>query len=83
LLSLIAPIPPATVTFLACATVYPAGSVSIESVSKKLASLLPPERKNGCLLELAPEGAFLTYGVDVSLRDMAMPAAAIARVPVS
>jgi Pyridoxamine 5'-phosphate oxidase len=47
LLSLIAPIPPATVTFRARATVQPAGSVSIESVSKKLASLLPPERKNG------------------------------------
>jgi hypothetical protein len=83
LLSLIAPIPPATATFLARATVHPAGSVSIESVSNRLASLLPPERKNGCLLELAPEGAFLTYGGGVSLRDMAMPAAAIARVPVA
>jgi hypothetical protein len=83
LLSLIAPIPPATATFLARATVHPAGSVSIESVSKRLASLLPPERKNGCLLELAPEGAFLTYRGGVSLRDMAKPAAAIARVPVA
>ena len=83
LLSLIAPIPPATATFLTRATVHPAGSVSIESVSKGLASLLPPERKSGCLLELAPEGAFLTYGGGVSLRDMAKPAAAIARVPVA
>ena len=83
LLSLIAPRPPATVTFLARGTVHPAGSVSIESVSKRLASLLPPERKNCCLLELAPEGAFLTYGVGVSLRDMTKPAAAIALVPVS
>jgi len=80
LLSLIAA---ATATFLTRATVHPAGSVSIESVSKRLASLLPPERNNGCLLELAPEGAFLTYGGGASLRDMAMPAAAIARVPVA
>jgi Pyridoxamine 5'-phosphate oxidase len=83
LLSLIAPIPPATVTFQARATVHPAGSVSIESVSKKLAPLLPPERKNGCLLELAPAGTFLTYGLGVSLRDMMNPAAAMAHVPVA
>jgi hypothetical protein len=69
--------------FAVISLVHPAGSGSIESVSKKVASLLPPERKNGCLLELAPEGAFLTYGVGVSLRDMAKPAAAIVRVPVS
>ncbi len=84
LLSLVAPIPPATVSFHAKATVHPAGSVSIESVSGKLASQLPKERRGtSCLLELVPEGDFLTYGRGVSLQDMAKPAAAQAHVPVS
>jgi len=83
-LSLVAPIPPATISFHAKATVHPAGSVSIEKVPKKLASQLPKERRSaGCLLELAPEGNFLTYGLSVSLQDMAKPQAALAHVPVS
>lgn len=83
-LSLVAPIPPATVSFHARVTVHPAGSVSIEAVSRKLASLLPKERRAGCcLLELVPDGEFLTYGVGVSLQDMTKPAAALAHVPVS
>jgi hypothetical protein len=82
-LSLVAPIPPATISFHAQATVHPAGSFSIESVPKKLASQLPPERRRvGCLLELVPGGDFLTYGLGVSLRDMAKPEAALAHVPV-
>lgn len=83
LLSLVAPIPPATVSFHAKATVHPAGSVSIELVSQKLASLLPQERATGCLLELVPDGNFLTYGLGVSLQAMRKPAAALAHVPVS
>lgn len=63
---------------------YPAGSVNIAAASKKLASLLPPERRQtDCLLELLPEGNFVTYGVGVSLRDMTKPAVAQAHVPVS
>jgi hypothetical protein len=84
LLSLVAPIPPATVTFHAKATVHPASSVSIEKIPKRLASRLPRERRSaGCLLELVPEGNFLTYGLGVSLPDMAKPRAALAHVPVS
>lgn len=84
LLSLVAPIPPATVSFHARATVHPVGSVSIEKVPKKLASQLPKERRSaGRLLELAPKGNFLTYGLGVSLQDMAKPEAALAHVPVS
>lgn len=82
-LSLVAPIPPATISFHARATVHPAGSVSIESVSKKLASLVLKELRNGCLLELVPDGTFLTYGVGVSLPDTAKPAIAQAHVPVA
>ena len=51
-LSLVAPIPPATVSFHARATVHPAGSVNIESVSKKLASLSQNHAAVGRLLEL-------------------------------
>ncbi|MGZ4471663.1 MAG: pyridoxamine 5'-phosphate oxidase family protein [Nocardioidaceae bacterium] len=83
LLALVAPIPPATVSFHATATVHPPGTMSIEAVSKRLASLLPEERRSGCVLELAPYGSFLTYGVGVSLTDLARPAAALAHVPVS
>jgi hypothetical protein len=84
MLSLVAPIPPATVTFHATATVHPPGSVNIKSVSKKLASHTPKERRQaGCLLELVPHGNFLTYGLGVSLQDMAKPAAALAHVPIS
>ena len=82
-LSLVAPIPPATVTFHARVTVHPAGSVRIESVSKKLAALQPQERRDSCLLDLIPVGNFLTYGLGVSLRDMAKPAVAQMHVPVA
>ncbi len=84
LLSLVAPIPPATVSSHAKVTVHPADSVSIGKVPKKLASQLPKERRSdGCVLELVPEGDFLVYGLGVSLQDMAKPEAALAHVPVS
>jgi hypothetical protein len=82
-LSLVLPIPPATISFHARVTVHLAGSVSIESLPKQLARLLPRERRSACLLELVPEGTFLTYGVGVSLQDMTQPATARARVPVA
>jgi hypothetical protein len=82
-LALVAPIPPATISFHARVTVHPAGSVSIESLPNQLARLLPQERRFVCLLELLPEGNFLTYGVGVPLREMVKPAAARAHVPVS
>jgi len=82
MLSLIAPIPPATVSFTARATVHPAGSMQIAQVSPKLAKLLPADRRDGCVIELIPEGRFVTYGLGVSLTDMRDPAASLARVPV-
>jgi hypothetical protein len=41
-LALLAPIPPATGSFRARATVHPAGSMNIASVSMRLTALLPP-----------------------------------------
>ena len=84
ILALLVPIPPATITFQAKATVHPAGSLEIGSVSKNLERLVPEARKAGsCILELVPEGRFLTYGIGVSLMKMANPALALARVPVA
>lgn len=83
LLSLVAPIPPATVSCHARATVHPPGSLDPASVSQRLASLLPEHRRDGSVvLELVPEGEFVTYGLGVPLRRMADPAAAAGRVPV-
>jgi hypothetical protein len=83
ILGLLVPIPPATITFHARATVHPAGSLDIGSVSKELLKLVPEARKAGSsVIELVPEGRFLTYGIGVSLMEMANPARALARVPV-
>lgn len=81
-LALVAPIPPATISFHAKAIVHPAGSVKLESLSKELESLLPAERRDqAVVIELIPEGRFLTYGVGVSLTDMRKPELAEAVVP--
>ncbi len=83
LLSLALPIPPATITFTARVIVHPAGSVDIASLSAALVKLLPDARKaSACILELLPEGRFLTFGVGVSLGAMRDPVASTARVPV-
>lgn len=83
-LSLVFPIPPATVSFHGQASVYPAGSPEARSRSAQLGALLPDERReSACLIEIVPEGDFLTYGVDVPLRKMRDPAIARARVPVN
>jgi hypothetical protein len=83
LLSLVAPIPPATVSFHARTMVHPAGSLDLGSVSKKLLALLPKDRRAATVLELVPEGTFLTYGIGVSLMEMRDPVAARAHVPVA
>jgi hypothetical protein len=84
LLALCLPIPPATITFHAAAIVHPAGSLDLGSVSRDLEKLVPEARKIGsCILELVPEGRFLTYGIGVSLIAMADPALALVRVPVA
>jgi len=82
LLAWFVPIPPATISFHARVRVHPAGSVGIGSRSRRLAALLPRDGRDVCLLELVPEGEFLTYGVGVSLRTMARPADARAHAPV-
>jgi hypothetical protein len=82
LLAQLAPIPPATVSFPARVIVHPAGTVDLTSIDKRLGAMVPEQRRSGPVLELVPEGAFVTYGIDVSLRRMADPDAAEGRVPV-
>ena len=83
LLSLVAPIPPATVSFHGTAIVHAADSREVRSVLKELAALLPAERRvSACVLEVIHDGWFVTYGVGISLTRMRDPTDAGARVPV-
>jgi hypothetical protein len=83
ILSLVVPIPPATISFHGTAVVYPAGSPEARSLLDKLGSLVPAKRRaSACVIEITPVGAFRTYGLGVSLRAMLDPAAAQARTPV-
>jgi hypothetical protein len=51
---------------------------------QELGSLIPAERQtSGSIIEVVPEGAFLTYALGVPLRMMRDPAAARGRVPVT
>ncbi len=82
ILSLALPIPPATISFHAAARVHAAGSREALSRSKDLGALLPPERReSAAIVEVTPQGEFLTYGVGVPLMDMRTPSLARARVP--
>jgi hypothetical protein len=84
ILSLLAPIPPATISFHGAAIVHPAGAPQVRPLLKELGSLIPDERRtSACIIEILPEGAFLTYGLDVSLSEMRDPAAARPRVSVT
>lgn len=84
LLSLLFPIPPATISFRARATVRPAASLDHESLPRALKALVPASRQAAAtLLELVPEGRFVTYGIGVSLGRMRDPVAARALVPVA
>jgi hypothetical protein len=77
-LSLVAPIPPATISFHGRATVHPPGSAP-----DRLAALIPAERRAaGSVVEIVPEGEFVLYGIGVPLMRMRDPDVSRARVPV-
>jgi hypothetical protein len=83
LLSLLFPIPPATISFHGTALVHPPDSVDIASLSPELLSMVPPKRaKSSTVIEIVPDGEFLTYGIGVSLTAMRSPSTARAWVPV-
>jgi hypothetical protein len=80
LLALLAPIPPATVSFPAVATAHPA---EIVDRLPGLARMLPPERRTACrVLEIRPAGHYVVYGLGVPLLAMRDTERAHARIPV-
>lgn len=84
ILALIFPIPPATISFHAQAIVHSAGSIDLGMLSKELESLVPAERREAAvIIEVIPEGRFVTYGLGVSLSDMRKPEVAEAVVPIA
>lgn len=84
ILSLVAPIPPATISFHGTAVVHSAGSPQARSLLDELGTLVPAERRAAaCVIEIIPSGAFRTFGLGVPLRTMLNPPAAQARVPVA
>ena len=83
-LALVAPIPPATISFHGEAFVHPAGTLQTRTLLEGLGSLLPRERLgSAAVIEIVPEGAFVTYGVGVPVRAMRDTARSRARVPVN
>jgi hypothetical protein len=83
ILALLMPIPPATISFHGTARVLTSGSPGFDRVIDELGSLLPRERRaSASLIEIVPEGAFVTYGVGVPLVKMRDPAEARGRVPI-
>jgi hypothetical protein len=83
ILSLLFPIPPAVISFRARAQVGEPCMLDRASLPKKFARLLPPPLAESCVIELKPEGNFLTYGIGVSLMALRDPEVALARVPVA
>ena len=85
LLALVAPIPPATITFRATAQVLPADAAPEAVRRKLLRGLSEPEAGRGghVMVRLTPHGDFVTYGVGVPLRTMLDTEAARGRVPVA
>ena len=63
---------------------HAAGAPEVRPLLKQLAPLLPEERQHSAaIIEVIPEGTFVTYGIGVSLMRMRDPVAARARVPVA
>lgn len=83
ILSMLFPIPPAAISFRARAHPGEPCMLDRDSLPKQFARLLPPSLAQSCVIELIPEGNFLTYGIGVSLMAMRDPEVAQARVPVA
>ena len=90
ILSLVAPIPPATISLrprasakaTAAAIVHSAGTPETRSLLSQLGALLPPDRREtASVIQIVPEGEFVTFGIGVPLMKMRDPAAARGRAP--
>ena len=85
LLALVAPIPPATVTFRATAQVVPVDDAPEKVRRRLLRGLAEPDDARGAvvMVRLTPHGDFVTYGLGVPLRVMVDTERARGRVPVA
>lgn len=85
LLALVAPIPPAAVTFRATAHVVPMADAPERVRSRLLRGLRDPDVARGAVVmaRLTPHGDFVTYGLGVPLRAMVDTERARGRVPVA
>jgi len=84
IMSLMAPIPPATISFPGTAVVHPSHSPQVGPIVEEMASMIPAgKRATVSVIEIVPEGTFVTFGLDVPLMKMRDSAAALARVPVA
>lgn len=78
-------IPPATITFQGIGRVLAPQVLSPEIVAASLGGdvAADPERLDlVSIIEVAPQGEFVTYGVGISLSDMRFPEKARGRAPV-
>jgi hypothetical protein len=83
-MALLVPIPPATISFHARAAVLAPDSPEARRILDQLGRMLPVERRDQCrIIEISPEGQFLTYGIGVSLTRMRNPDESKAHVPVA
>lgn len=83
-LSLLAPIPPATISFHGTAIVHPADAPPVRPVLGQLGSLLPKERRDSiAIIEITPADTFVCYGIGIALARMRDTDAARARVAVT
>lgn len=78
-------IPQATITFQGWARVLPAAETSPEMLRAILGGKMDERNvaEASCVIEIAPEGEFVTYGIAVPLMDMREPEKARGRAPVN
>ena len=83
ILSLFLPIAPAAISFHARAIVHAPGT--LDEVSRRQFMPYHPEdvRKWATIIELVPEGRFMTYGIGVPLTAMTKPDIALRHAPLS
>lgn len=82
IIALLAPIPPATISFPARAVVRPAAVLHGSPALAKLAEAIPAERRDSCVvLEITPVGHYVTYGLGIPLLRMRDTVRARARIP--
>lgn len=75
-------VPPAVITFSGRASVLAPREVD-ESILRRLMRGIGDDIGEICVIEVVPEGRFVTYGIGIPAMQMRHPEVALARVPVS